>query len=88
MVRRYLQRRRTRACAQAKVDSTQQAGDRVVLLAFSRLCRTNKSQGRLAWLTGFRAGFYGAPYVWPLEALDPQVWAIGFIEGRGSRGRL
>ena len=40
----------------------------------------------LAWLTGFSAGYYGAPYVWPLGTLDPQFWALGFIEGRGHRG--
>jgi hypothetical protein len=58
-----------------------------VSLAFTRLCRNNKAQEALAWLSGFRAGFYGALYVWPLGTLDPQVWAIGFIEGRGSRGQ-
>jgi hypothetical protein len=59
----------------------------VVSLAFERSCRTNKAQGALAWLSGFRAGFYDAPYVWPLGTLDPHVWAVGFIEGRGSRGQ-
>jgi hypothetical protein len=87
MARRSLERRRTRAYDQAVLECTQQAGDRAVSLAFTRLCRINKAQGALAWLCGFRAGFYGAPYVWPLGALDPQVWAVGFIEGRGSRGR-
>jgi len=58
-----------------------------VSLAFTRLCRNNKAQGALAWLTGFRAGFYGAPYVWPLGTLDPHAWAVGFIEGRGSRAQ-
>jgi hypothetical protein len=47
------------------------AGD-VTSLAFSRFCRTAKPNA-LAWLSGFRAGFYGAPYVWPLGVLDPQV---------------
>jgi hypothetical protein len=85
MARRSSERRRTRACGQAVLECTQQAGDRVVSRAFSRLCHTNKAQAGLAWLSGFRAGFCGAPYVWPLGALDPQDWAIGFIEGRGSR---
>ena len=87
MARRSLERRRTCACAQVKSECVQQPGDHVVSLAFIRLCRINKAQGALAWLSGFRAGFYGAPYVWPLGTLDPQVWAIGFIEGRGSRGQ-
>ena len=87
MARRSSERRRTRAYDQAVLECTQQAGDRVVSLAFTRLCRNNKAQGALAWLTGFRAGFYGAPYVWPLGTLDPHVWAVGFIEGRGSRGQ-
>jgi hypothetical protein len=87
MARRCLQRRRTRACDQAVLECIQQAGDRVVSLALvERLSGTNQAQGALAWFNGFRAGFYGAPYVWPLGALDPQVWAVGFIEGRGSRG--
>jgi hypothetical protein len=86
MARRCLQRRRPRAYDQAVLECTQQAGDHVVSLAFTRSCRINKAQGA-AWLTGFRAGFYGAPYVWPLGTLDLHVWAIGFIEGRGSRGQ-
>jgi hypothetical protein len=65
MARRCLQRRRTRAYDQAVLECTQQAGDRVVSLAFARLCRINKAQGALAWLNGFRAGLYGAAYVWP-----------------------
>jgi hypothetical protein len=69
-------------------ESAQQAGDRIVSLAFARLCCTNKAQGALARLSGFRAGFYGAPYAWPLGTFDPQVWAVGFIEGRGHRGRV
>jgi hypothetical protein len=62
-------------------------GDQVVSLAFRRLCRARTLRGALAWLGGFRAGFDGAPYVWPLGTLDPQMWAFGFIEGRGYRGR-
>lgn len=62
------------------------AGDRIVSRASMRLCRANKP-GALAGLCGFRAGFYGAAYVWPLGTLDPQVWAAGFLEGRGQRGR-
>jgi hypothetical protein len=58
-----------------------------VSLDFERLCRANNAQGALAWLSGFSAGFYGAPYVWPLGSLDPHVWGIGFIEGRGSQGQ-
>jgi hypothetical protein len=88
MARRCSQRMRTHACAQEKVESDQQADYRAVSLAFERVRRTNKAQGALAWLSGFRAGFYGAPYVWPLRALDPQVWALGFIEGRGHGGRV
>jgi hypothetical protein len=87
MARRCLQRRRTRAYDQAVLEGTQQAGDRVVSLDFERLCRANNAQGALAWLSGFSAGFYGAPNVWPLGSLDPHVWAIGFIEGRGSQGQ-
>ena len=87
MARRSSERRRTRAYDQAVLECTQQAGDRVVSLAFTRLCRNNKAQGALAWLTGFRAGFYGAPYVSPLGTLDPHAWAVGFIEGRGSRAQ-
>jgi len=83
MVRRWTQRRRKPSRDQAVLECTQQAGDRVVALAFWRCCRTRT--GALAWFTGFRAGFYGAPYVWPLSTLDPQVWAIGFIEARNSR---
>jgi hypothetical protein len=86
MARRCLQPRRTRAYDQAVLECTQQAGDRIVSLAFERV-RFPKAQGTLAWLSGFRAGFYGAPYVWPLGTLDPLIWSVGFIEGRGSRGQ-
>ena len=88
MARRYLQRRRTRAYDQVILECAQQAGDRVVSLAFTRFCRPGKTQGVLAWLSGFRAGFDGAPYVWPLGSLDPQKWALGFLEGLSYRGRL
>ena len=64
-------------------SNTQRAGG-VTSLAFSRLCRPGTRDG-LAWLTGFRAGFYGQPYVWPLGTLNPHVWALAFIEGRGRR---
>ena len=87
MARRSLQRRRTRAYDQAVLESTQQAGDDVVSLAFRRLCRARMSRGALAWLVGFRAGYYGDPYVWPLGALDPHIWSIAFFEGRGYRER-
>ena len=82
MARRSRERTRTVSRDQVIPGCPQQAGD-VASLAFRRVCRSNT--GALAWLTGFRAGFYGASYVWPLGTLDPQVWAIGFIEGRGSR---
>jgi hypothetical protein len=82
MARRCLQRRRTRAYDQAVLGGGQQAG--AVSLAFERIC-SRKVQGALAWLSGFRAGFYGAPYVWPLGTLDPHIWAVGFREGRGFR---
>jgi hypothetical protein len=82
MARRYLQRRRTRAYDQVILECAQQAGDRVVSLAFTRFCRPDKT------LSGFRAGFDGAPYVSPLGSLDPQKWALGFLEGRSYRGRL
>jgi hypothetical protein len=64
---------------------SREAGD-VISLAFSRFCRTAKPNA-LAWLTGFRAGYCNAPYVRPLGTLDPQIWALGFIEGRGHRGQ-
>ena len=64
---------------------SREAGD-VTSLAFSRFCCTAKPNA-LAWLAGFRAGYYGGPYVWPLGTLDPQFWALGFIEGRGRRGQ-
>jgi hypothetical protein len=51
-----------------------------------RVCRVAK-RDQLAWPVGFRAGYYGDPYVWPLGALDPRVWARAFIEGRGYRVR-
>jgi hypothetical protein len=82
MARRCLQRRRTRAYDQEVRKGGQQAGG-VTSLAFSR-CRRGTRDG-LAWLTGFRAGFYGQPYVWPLGTLNPHVWALAFIEGRGRR---
>jgi hypothetical protein len=85
MVRRWTQRRRKPSRDQAVLECTQQAGDRVVSLAFWRCCCTRT--GPLAWLTGFHAGYYGAPYVWPLGPLDQQFWALGFIEGRGHRGQ-
>ena len=66
--------------------NTQRAGD-VRSLAFSRFCRPGKHDG-LAWLSGFRAGFYGKPYVWPLGTLNPRRWALGFIEGRGHQRRV
>jgi hypothetical protein len=80
---------RTRARMESEnvCDQHLEASDSVVSLALTRFCR-RKRQGALAWLSGFRAGFYGAPYVRPHGALDPQVWVIGFIEGRGSRGRM
>jgi hypothetical protein len=62
---------------------SREAGD-VTSLAFSRFCRHGTRDG-LAWLTGFRAGFYDQPYVWPLGTLNPHVWALAFIEGRGRR---
>ena len=83
MARRCLQRRRTRAYDQEVRKGGQQAGW-VTSLAFSRLRRHGTRDG-LAWLTGFRAGFYGQPYVWPLGTLNPHVWALAFIEGRGRR---
>ena len=55
MARRCLQRRRTRAYDQAVLECTQQAGDRVVSLAFTRLCRLNKARGALVWLSEDRA---------------------------------
>jgi hypothetical protein len=64
---------------------SREAGE-VTSLAFSRFCRTAKPNA-LAWLTGFRAGCYDAAYVRPLGTLDPQFWALGFIEGRGRRGQ-
>jgi hypothetical protein len=85
MARRCSQRERTRVHDQVVRQHSQQAG--AVSLAFERT-RSREVQGALAWLTGFRAGFYDAPYVWRLGTLDPQVWALGFIEGRGHRGRM
>jgi hypothetical protein len=79
-------RTRTRMESENVCDQHLEAGDRLVSPAFVRLCSTNKAQGTLAWLSGFRAGFYGAPYVRPLGTLDPQVWAWGYIEGAGHRG--
>jgi hypothetical protein len=76
---------RTRARMESEnvCDQHLEASDRVVSLAFTRFCR-RKRQGALAWLSGFRAGSYGAPYVRPLGTLDPQAL---FIEGRSHRGR-
>jgi hypothetical protein len=76
--------RRVRHALDPISTGSQQAGDRVVSLAFSRMCRPG-TRDRLAWLTGFRAGFDGKPYIWPLGTLNPHVWALGFIEGRGHR---
>jgi hypothetical protein len=84
MARRCLQRRRTRAYDQVVREGGQQAGERVVSLAVTRLCRTNKAQDALARLGGYFAGFYGDPYVGPRATFDPQAWTVGFIEGRGS----
>ena len=82
----------SRAVARSRVNTdvypqSHSTGNQVVSLAFKRLCRARMSCGALAWLSGFHAGFYGAPYVWPLGTLDPHVWAVGFIEGRGTRGQ-
>jgi len=60
--------------------------DRIRSRAFWRVCRLAK-RDQLAWVVGFRAGYYGDPYVWPLGPLDPHVWSIAFIEGRGYRDR-
>jgi hypothetical protein len=68
-------------------DQHLEVGGRVVSPASERLCCLNRAQGALAWLSGFRAGFYGSTFVWPLGTLDPQIWAAGFIEGRGHRTR-
>lgn len=59
-------------------------GDRITSLAFWRVCRLAR-RNQLAWLVGFRAGYYGDPYVWPLGALDPHIWSLAFIEGQGYR---
>jgi hypothetical protein len=82
MGRREAQPTRTVIRDQVIRGNIQQAS--ISSLAFER--RTNKP-GALAWLVGYRAGFYGDPNIWPLGALDPQPWALGFIEGRGHRGR-
>jgi hypothetical protein len=60
--------------------------DHITSLAFWRVCRLAK-RDQLAWLVGFRAGYYGDPYVWPLGALEPRIWSIAFIEGHGYRER-
>ena len=80
MARRSRERTRTVSRDQVIPGCPQQAGD-VASLASRRVCRSNT--GALAWLTGYRAGYYGDPYVWPLGALDAHIWAIAFIEGRG-----
>lgn len=80
MARRCSQRGRTRVHDQVVHQHSQQSG--TVPLAFERV-----RQGALAWLSGFRAGFYGAPYFWPLGTVDPLIWSVGFMEGRGSRGQ-
>lgn len=84
MARRSHERTRTVFRDQEIPGCAQQVSD-VASLAFARV-RTH-GNGALAWLGGFRAGFHGAPYVRPLGRLDPQSWALGFIEGRGCRGR-
>jgi hypothetical protein len=83
MARRSLQRRRICTYDQVVLECSQQA-DGVTSLALRRLWRPGTPDG-LAWLTGFRAGFYGKPYVLPLGTLNPHVWALAFIEGRGRR---
>jgi hypothetical protein len=61
--------------------------DRVTLLAFWRVCRLDK-RDQLAWLVGFRAGYYGQPDVWPLLGnLNPDAWTRAFVEGRGHQER-
>jgi hypothetical protein len=85
MARRSRERTRTIARDKAVPGYIQQSGD-IASLAFARV-RTYGS-GALAWLGGFRAGFHGVPYVRPLGRLDPQAWTLGFIEGRGHRGKL
>jgi hypothetical protein len=82
MARREAQPTRTVTRDQVIRGNIQQAS--ISSLAFER--RSNKP-GAFAWLVGYRAGFYGDPYIWPLGALDPQRWTAGFIEGRGQRGR-
>jgi hypothetical protein len=72
MARRCSQRRRTYARDQVVLEFTQQAGDRVVALAFRRLRHPGK-RDQLTW--------------WPLGALNSHVWALAFIEGRGYRER-
>jgi hypothetical protein len=61
MARRCSQRMRTHACAKAKVDNTQQAGDGVVPLAFERQCRTNKAQGALLGSLASAQAFMARP---------------------------
>ena len=89
MPKRCGQHSRAIACSRAK-DGVYPQGvapcDRFTSLAFWRVCRlANRNQ--LAWLVGFRAGYHGDPYIWPLGALDPHIWSIAFIEGRGYRER-
>jgi hypothetical protein len=83
MARRCSQRMRTHACAQEKLEHLQQAGGNVVSLAF----KSDKAQGALTCLGSFRAGFCGAPYLWPLGTLYLRKWVAGFLEGRAQRGR-
>jgi hypothetical protein len=81
----------SRAAARSRVKTTFYPQgvapcDRVTSLAFWRIFRLDKRH-QLAWLVGFRAGYYGDPYVWPLGASDPHVWSLAFIEGRGYSER-
>jgi hypothetical protein len=82
MARRCSQRMRTHACAQEKVEDPQQASGTVVSLAFKRLGLSDKAQGALVCLGNFRAGFCGAPCLWPLGTLYLQKWVAGVLEGR------
>jgi hypothetical protein len=80
---------RTRAAARShgkyrRCPKDSAASNNIVSRAFTR---TDKA-GALAWLSGFNAGFHGASYVRPLGTLDSQVWAAGFIEGRGCGRRM
>jgi hypothetical protein len=89
MARRTHQGTRTVFRDQAIPRRLQQVApcDCITSLAFWRVCRVTK-RDQLAWLVGFRAGYYGDPYVWPLLGnLDPHVWSLAFIEGRGYSER-